>query len=131
MRAPVSAIVAMAAITSSASAFAAGSWKPEKSMIAKLETRLTMPDRAYGPLSTYTRYYAGVVRDGRKVIEGELARLTRTPASPGGVNIVRFSDFPNAADAGCGIITFSYDVQANSLSSPTCGSENPQPPPAR
>jgi hypothetical protein len=108
-------------------ALAQGEWRPTKAQIALVESRIVMPPGAYGPLVSYARYYAGERRGGRRVIVGELVRLTKEPVSPPVLKIVAAGDLPALADFGCGVIRFTYDLRARALSRVDCGGETPPP----
>jgi hypothetical protein len=108
-------------------AFARDEWHPTRAQIAVVESRIVMPQGAFGPLVSYARYYAGERRSGRRVIVGELVRLTKEPVSPPVLKIVLPRDLPALADFGCGVIRFTYDLRARALSRVECGGENPAP----
>jgi hypothetical protein len=110
-------------------ALAHGEWRPTKAQIALVESRIVMPSGAFGPLVSYARYYAGERRSGRRVIVGELVRLTKAPVSPPVLKVVGPADLPGIADGGCGVIQFTYDVSRKALSPLECGGETPPPPP--
>jgi hypothetical protein len=109
-------------------ALAHGEWRPTKAQIARVESRIVMPRGAFGPLVSYARFYAGERRNGRRVIVGELVRLTREPVLPPAMKVVRPTDLPALADFGCGVIRFAYDMRARALSPAECGGETPSPP---
>jgi hypothetical protein len=109
-------------------ALAHGEWRPTPAQIARMEAGLTMPRGASGPLTTYARYYSGDRQRGRRVIVGQLVRLTVAPVSPATVKIVPLADQPTLADFGCGDIHFTYDVARRTLSPLECGGETPPPP---
>jgi hypothetical protein len=110
-------------------AFAQSEWRPTRAQIAAAESRIVMPQGAAGPLVSYARYYSGERRNGRRLIVGELVRLTRDPVSPPVLKVVPTAGLPALADFGCGVIRFTYDVAGKTLSPLECGGETPLPPP--
>jgi hypothetical protein len=109
-------------------AIAQGEWHPTRAQIAAVESRIAMPQGAFGPLVSYARYYAGERRGGRRIIVGELVRLTKAPVSPPVLKIVPPRDLPALADFGCGVIRFTYDLRARASSRAECGGKTPRPP---
>jgi hypothetical protein len=100
--------------------------------IEELESRLVMPDGASGPLRSYTRYYAGIFENGRKVIDGELVEAAETRRGLPGIKIVPDRKFPgDIFDAGCGVIWFTYDPQSHLFKDLGCqpALKSPPPPP--
>jgi hypothetical protein len=103
-------------------------WRPTGAQIAAVEAKVVMPVGASGPLRSYERYYAGDVQHGRRVIRGELLRLTKVPVVPPVLRIVRVAELPPIADFGCGVIRFTYDIDRKIVSAAECGFD-PGPPP--
>jgi hypothetical protein len=119
----------MIAVSPCAAQTAAGEWSPTPAMVATIEHRMVLPPGADGPLDTYDRYYTGVKRGGRKLIEVELVDLFKQAGSISSVHIVSESTMPAIGDGGCGVINFDYDVERKALGEPWCNADIRAPPP--
>jgi len=76
------------------------------SLITNIEASLHLPDGA-APLSSYTRYYAGTIKKGHRILLGHFE------AGSGKVQIVpSVRDLPVVYDGGCSIVSIRYDVTA-------------------
>jgi hypothetical protein len=106
-----------------------GAWRPTEAQVARAEKLLQLPVGAGGPLSSYDRYYTGVIERRRQVIYGELLGLARMPRSPGVVKIVSQKQMPAIGDGGCSVMTFTFDPITDAISPVRCNFELPPPPP--
>jgi hypothetical protein len=81
-------------------------WVPDISLVTKIEASLHLPDGA-ASLSSYTRYYAGTIKNGHRILLGHFE------AGSGKVQIVRsVRELPVIYDGGCSIVSIRYDVTA-------------------
>ena len=95
-------------------ALAAPEWAPELATISELEQAIHLPSGA-SPIELYTRYYAGVVKAGRRVTLGKYHL--------GGSSVVLVKgegDLPQVFDGGCNVINVEYDVDAHSFAAAFC-----------
>lgn len=82
----------------------AAAWVPTAEIIAQMEAQIHLPMGA-SPLASYTRYYAGSILHGHRVVVGTYQH------SGGGVVIEKSSrDLPVVYDGGCDFINVKYDV---------------------
>jgi hypothetical protein len=82
----------------------AADWVPTAEVVAQLEAQIHLPKGA-SPLTSYTRYYAGSILRGHRVVVGTYQH------SGGGVVIEKSShDLPIVYDGGCDFINIKYDV---------------------
>jgi len=103
------------------SAQAAIPWEPDLKIIAAVERVVKLPKRA-ARISFYTRYYAGVIENGHRILEGVYDE--GDDEGDGRVIIVDTAKkFPVIFDGGCEIIHLSYDVDARRLLSISCNGE--------
>ena len=95
-------------------------WTPTRADIARLENGLILPTvpTPSGPLKEYARYYVGIIRNGRRMIRGELVAFD--PAQRGSVHITTEDRFPVIMDGGCGVVNFLYDVETAKVVSIGC-----------
>jgi hypothetical protein len=97
-------------------------WTPTRGDIAHIEAGLKLPmvPTPSGPLKDYERYYAGIVRNGHRMIRAEFVALGITPQARGQVHITSEDKFPVIMDGGCGIVSLLYDVEAGRIVSVGC-----------
>ena len=89
-------------------------WVPTAEFIAKLESQIRLPKGA-SPLLSYTRYYAGSILHGHRVIVGTYQH------SGGGVVIEKSAhDLPIVFDGGCDYIEVTFDVSERRFIDVTC-----------
>lgn len=82
----------------------AAAWEPTAKIVAQLEDPIHLPKGA-SPLLSYTRYYAGTIINGHRVVVGTYKH------SGGGVVIEKSThDLPIVFDGGCDNINIRYDV---------------------
>ena len=86
-------------------AAAESAWTPDRKVIEEVEHTVSLPAGAK-PNVQYSRYYAGAVRNGTRVVVGtwitglDVSRIVRTEA-----------DLPVIYDGGCGIVNIEYDLK--------------------
>jgi hypothetical protein len=97
-----------------------GTWTPTQADVARLENGLKLPiaPTPSGPLKDYARYYAGILKNGHRMIRGELVAFD--PGQRGSVHITSEDKFPVIMDGGCGVVNFLYDVQTAKFVSMGC-----------
>jgi hypothetical protein len=87
---------------------------PAPGTVTGIEGKVTLPKGA-GPLSSYTRYYAGAVVDGRRKIQAFYER------GKSEVHILAPSqELPGVLDGGCDFIEFTYDIAADRIEQIMC-----------
>ena len=80
-------------------------WTPDRKIIEEIEHTVNLPAEAK-PIVQYSRYYAGAVRRGTRVVVGtwitglDVSRIVSSEA-----------DLPVIYDGGCGIVNIEYDVK--------------------
>lgn len=113
MRLPGTGIVIVALLAQPL--HAAESWTPTRGEIARLEAGLKLPESpsTSGPLKDYERYYAGIVRNGHRMIHAEFVALGIGPEARGQVHVTSEDKFPVIMDGGCGVVNLLYDVESN------------------
>ena len=89
-------------------------WRPDANTIARIESKLVLPDGAH-VLAHYERWYAGEVVNGRKVIEGRFL-WSRRPF----IRIVAPEKLPVNKDGGCDFVDLTYDVKDDKISAIAC-----------
>src|SRR5262249_53206104 len=97
--------LALAAAVTAPPRAADGEWQPDQALIAKIEAAFAPmmeagltdigdhPVKARGPLSEYTRLYAGETVDGEKVVVGGYLYRIATDKPPGAY-VVPMSELP-------------------------------------
>jgi hypothetical protein len=84
---------------------AESAWTPDPKVIKEIEHSVSLPAEAK-PIVQYSRYYAGAVRHGIRVVVGtwitglDVSRIVPSEA-----------DLPVILDGGCGIVNIEYDVK--------------------
>jgi hypothetical protein len=107
--------------------------RPNGDEIAFVETRISLPDDAPGPLTNFERYYAWTVGDnGKRVIYGELIFVdllgaARPPNRIGHFHAVDEKDIPAMANGGCGVITFYLDLKSDRRPALYCNAVSASP----
>ncbi|HEY1880882.1 MAG TPA: hypothetical protein VGG68_13215 [Caulobacteraceae bacterium] len=101
---------------------------PSKTEIDFIESHLSLPGEAPGPLAKYERYYAWTVDNGKKYIYAvyifdEL--LTSQQRATEHIHQVPERDMPNVSNGGCGVITFYADPRGERTPSLYCNSAGP------
>jgi hypothetical protein len=84
-------------------------WVPTTSVVAELEHGLSLPQGAY-PLAKYTRYYTGLIRNGRHVVRGIFVG-----GAPKVVIVKSELALPVVMDGGCHIINVDYEVESHKV----------------
>jgi hypothetical protein len=84
---------------------APGAWTPTRQDVATLEQRIVLADGT-APLNLFSRNYAGITRQGRKLIQAVLVRDDDNP----GVHIASEAELPTFAEGGCMVIGLLYDA---------------------
>ena len=103
---------------------------PSTSEIEFIESHVSLPGEAPGPLAKYQRYYAWTVDNGKKYIyavyifEGLLTSQVRDPET-GHIHAVPEREMPNVSNGGCGVITFYADPNKDRSPSLYCNAEGP------
>jgi len=106
-----------------------GDWTPTAAQISEIEKRVKLDGLTTdGPISTFQRYYAGVTRDGRRLILAEYIGLIKMLRPDGSIHIVSYREMPALGDGGCGVVNFDYDPDTRKFSTPSCNFELPPPP---
>jgi hypothetical protein len=97
-------------------------WRPTSADLRFLERNLVLPVDALA-LDKYTRYYAGSIRDGRRIIRGVLVSGTSRV-----VIMSSLSDLPVILDGGCQIVNVEYDIGRRQLVRAACNGPHKLPP---
>ena len=103
---------------------------PSNSDISYIEAKINMPDEAPGPLSSYERYYAWTVDNGKKYIHAEyvfgdlLGAAKPDPKGPH-VHPVTEDQIPNISNGGCGVIIFYFNPRGDHTPSLYCNPPGP------
>jgi hypothetical protein len=95
----------LSGLASMGCAAAESAWTPDRKVIEEIEHTVSLPAEAK-PIVQYSRYYAGSVRHGIRVVVGtwitglDVSRIAPSEA-----------DLPVIYDGGCGIVNIEYDVK--------------------
>ena len=95
----------LSGLASMGCAAAESAWTPDRTVIEEIEHAVSLPAEAK-PIVQYSRYYAGAVRHGIRVVVGiwitglDVSRIVPSAA-----------DLPVIYDGGCGIVNIEYDVK--------------------
>ncbi|HYD11443.1 MAG TPA: hypothetical protein VEC11_01200 [Allosphingosinicella sp.] len=97
-----------------------GAEAEQEAIMTRIEREIRLPAGA-APLASYARFYAWQEReDGRrKVIGVWLGAGERTP----GRRWATENEFPLILDGGCGLVTLSYDADAQRIEHVTCNGD--------
>ncbi len=97
----------LSGLTSVGCAAAESVWTPDRKVIEEIEHTVSLPAEAK-PIVQYSRYYAGAVRHGVRVVVGTwITGLDVSRIVPSG------ADLPVIYDGGCGIVNIEYDVKGH------------------
>ncbi|HEY5289249.1 MAG TPA: hypothetical protein VIJ59_04380 [Caulobacteraceae bacterium] len=107
-----------------------GSPPPSAQDIRYIESKVSLPDDAPGPLSSYERYYAWTMDNGKKYIYAEYVSINllgpNKPDPPvGHSHAVTEQDIPTVSNGGCGVITFYFNPRADHTPSLYCNAVGP------
>ncbi len=105
---------AIAALLSGPSTAADTRWRPDADLIARIETKMVMPQGAH-VLAHYERYYAGDVVNGRRVVQGRFQWSRRSF-----IRIVAPEKLPVNKDGGCDFVDLTWDVEADKMAQIAC-----------
>lgn len=106
---------------------------PETELIAKLESRIVMPQGA-NALGSYNRAYTEATVNGKVMVFGQMidhdlagriARDRHQPAPPP-IRRALMKEIQPAFDGGCLIVNVIYEVGADSVSKIFCNPAGPQ-----
>ena len=101
----------------------AETWTPTMAQVQHVESIVHMPGDAQA-ITAYQRFYAGVVDNGRKIIEGiYLARgVTKDMQIDHSrdVQIVDANSIQFIMDGGCLMVTVYYDVASDAITTARC-----------
>jgi hypothetical protein len=95
----------LSGLTSMGCAAAESAWGPDRKVIEEIEHTVSLPAGAK-PIVQYSRYYAGAMRHGVRVVVGtwitglDVSRIVPSEA-----------DLPVIYDGGCDIVNIEYDVK--------------------
>ena len=96
------------------------SWKPDEATVKSIEATLTLPSTAPwkpGPLDSYVRHYVGMMKNGNKIVHGDLLRGQHAKEKPG----IYLSASPTFLfGGGCDHIQLWYDVDAHRMLQMQC-----------
>ncbi|WP_177204002.1 hypothetical protein [Sphingobium sp. AP50] len=106
----MSAIIALPGCTES-------SKRESEELMAKIETKIAMPQRAW-PLKDYSRYYYWASDTDHRKVYGVLS-MDRKP----GRWWVEVDEAPQIMDGGCSVISLTYDVLSDRVVSIFCNGE--------
>jgi hypothetical protein len=103
---------------------------PSRSEIEFIESHLSLPGEAPGPLSKYDRYYAWTVDNGKRYIYAvyifdELMASQQRDPQAGHIHAVPEQEMPNVSNGGCGVITFYADPNKDRPPSLYCNAVGP------
>jgi len=103
---------------------------PPNSDISYIESKISLPSEAPGPLPRYERYYAWTIDNGRKYIYAVYIfsdLLDKNKIDPNGIHIhaVTEAEIPNISNGGCGVITFYFNPRGDSTPSLYCNPVGP------
>jgi len=99
-------------------ALADDAWKPSASLVAAIESQLSMPSKSRSK-ETYVRYFAGIMIEGRWFVVGV---FLYDPANAA-VRLVDISNLPEVHDGGCDVVNLRYDVEREEVVSIFCNGE--------
>lgn len=89
-----------------------------QALMDRIEARISMPPGA-SPLALYERYYAWEAReDGVRKVFGTYVR-----GHGSGRHWVNQNELPLVMDGGCGIVTLTYDVDADRVERVECNGD--------
>lgn len=96
---------------------------PAKSMLKELEARVRLPP-GEGPITLYSRYYIGEVRNGSQKILGVYHRGGRNFH----MHVLELNEeIPVSAGTGCDVIEVVFDVRTRTIEKTACGGEDHRP----
>jgi hypothetical protein len=116
MRKHLVLIIALFTLASFATKASEREWTPDTKDIAKLESVVDLSKAKHiessppAPLAQYTREYAGVWSNGRRMIRGAFLL-----GAPTGVRIVPEKSLTQILDGGCSVINLLYDAEADKI----------------
>jgi len=107
-----------------------GEATPSRSDISYIESKISLPSEAPGPLSSYQRYYAWTIDNGRKyiyvvLIFDDLLGPNKPAANAEHIHSVTEQEIPNISNGGCGVITFYSDPRGTRTPSLYCNPVGP------
>ncbi|MGH7024406.1 MAG: hypothetical protein ACREEB_12575 [Caulobacteraceae bacterium] len=102
-----------------------GAAVPSLDDIDFIERKVNLPSDAPGPLSSYERYYAWTIDNGKKYIYAEYIYIKLLgPKAPDvgsrHIHAVAEDDIPAVSNGGCGVITFYFDPRGDRTPSLYC-----------
>ena len=98
-------------------------WMPDMASVTKIEQTVIMPKGVQKPLEAYGRYYAGITKNGRRMIRGEFVMPQMNDKFPRIYLTQNEDDLPAIEDGGCGVINLYYDIEMQKITAIACNGE--------
>jgi hypothetical protein len=92
-----------------------GAWTPSSGQIAELEGLLRRPENGIYAVQDYARHYAGVTKDGRRIIAGVLVIPHKWRGETAGIYIESEFEIPRLLDGGCSVVTVRYEPSSKEI----------------